>query len=102
MGGIGTEFKRGAMVLCGVPTFGRFCVTLAIAREPDSSLDFERRPRVKDISKVQHSAMPQLKGFDTWITIENKKADEYNIDVSDDGKRVTCWIVSEVGKASLP
>ena len=44
--------------------------------------------------------MPQHKDFSAWITIEDKKADEFNVEVSDDGKRVTCWIISEVGKAS--
>jgi len=44
--------------------------------------------------------MPQLKDFSAWINIEDKKADEFNVEVSDDGRRVTCWIVSEVGKAS--
>jgi hypothetical protein len=44
--------------------------------------------------------MPQLEDFSAWITIEDKKADEFNVETSDDGKCVTCWIVSEVGKAS--
>jgi hypothetical protein len=43
--------------------------------------------------------MLQLKDFSAWITIADKKADEFNVEVSDDGKRVTCWIVSEAGKA---
>jgi hypothetical protein len=43
--------------------------------------------------------MPQHKDFSAWIIIEDKNADEFNVEVSDDGKRVTCWIVSEVGKA---
>ncbi|KIM74258.1 hypothetical protein PILCRDRAFT_80278, partial [Piloderma croceum F 1598] len=41
------------------------------------------------------SDMPQLKDFSSWITIEDKKADEFNIEVSDDRKCVTCWIASK-------
>jgi hypothetical protein len=29
--------------------------------------------------------MPQHKDFSGWITIEDKKADEFNVEVSDDG-----------------
>jgi hypothetical protein len=45
--------------------------------------------------------MLQLKDFSAWITIEDTKLEEFNVEVSDDGNSVTCWIASEVGKAGL-
>jgi hypothetical protein len=45
--------------------------------------------------------MLQLKDFSAWITIEDRISEEYNVEVSGDGKSVTCWIPSEVGKACL-
>ncbi|KAJ8693131.1 hypothetical protein PTI98_010373 [Pleurotus ostreatus] len=34
-----------------------------------------------------------------WVEIEGIAAQEYNIKVKEDPKRVTCWIASEEGKA---
>lgn len=45
--------------------------------------------------------MLQIDSFTAWITVEGVELKEYNIDVSDDGKCTTCWIPSELGKASL-
>lgn len=39
-----------------------------------------------------------LKGFNAWISSEDSELKPYSVEESDDGKEVTCWIVSEAGK----
>ncbi|KAJ7646753.1 hypothetical protein FB45DRAFT_891321 [Roridomyces roridus] len=36
--------------------------------------------------------------FSAWITIEGVETQEYSVETSEDGKTVTCWIASELGK----
>lgn len=45
--------------------------------------------------------MLQYKEFSAWITIEGTEAKEFSIEVSEDEKKVTCWIASEVGKVCV-
>ena len=48
------------------------------------------------------STMPlQSKGFAAWISVDDAELDCYNVEAMNDGKKVTCWIASEAGKASL-
>ncbi|KAJ7121339.1 hypothetical protein C8R43DRAFT_78095 [Mycena crocata] len=44
--------------------------------------------------------MPKYKDFSAWITIDGREAEtpEYDIQVSENEKMVTCWIGSELGK----
>jgi len=42
----------------------------------------------------------QLKGFTAWISVESAELASYNVETTDDGKKVTCWVPSEAGKAS--
>ncbi|KAJ7162080.1 hypothetical protein C8R46DRAFT_343171 [Mycena filopes] len=42
--------------------------------------------------------MLQWKEFSAWITIEGQEVPEYDVQISEDEKTVTCWIPSEVGK----
>jgi len=46
--------------------------------------------------------MLQVGEFSAWIKVENVETQEYNIEISDDGKNITCWIASEVGKVRRP
>ncbi|KAF7305830.1 hypothetical protein HMN09_00737000 [Mycena chlorophos] len=39
-----------------------------------------------------------LNGFSAWISIENKDATEYAVEVDEARATATCWIASEVGK----
>ena len=43
----------------------------------------------------------QSKGFTAWISIDDTELDAFNIEATNDGKKVTSWIASETGKASL-
>jgi hypothetical protein len=43
----------------------------------------------------------QSKGFTAWISIDDTELDAYNVEATDDGKKVTSWIASDTGKASL-
>ncbi|KAJ7162086.1 hypothetical protein C8R46DRAFT_343278 [Mycena filopes] len=36
--------------------------------------------------------------FSAWISIEGKEAPEYDVEISDDNKTITCWVASELGK----
>ncbi|KAJ7646765.1 hypothetical protein FB45DRAFT_734655 [Roridomyces roridus] len=38
------------------------------------------------------------RSFGAWITIDGLVTPEYNVETSADGKTVTCWIASELGK----
>ncbi|KAJ7354654.1 hypothetical protein DFH08DRAFT_49488 [Mycena albidolilacea] len=38
------------------------------------------------------------KDFSAWLCIEGKEAPEYDVEVSEDERTVTCWIASELGK----
>ncbi|KAF7376503.1 hypothetical protein MSAN_00066200 [Mycena sanguinolenta] len=42
--------------------------------------------------------MLQCGEFAAWVSIDGKETQEYGIEVSEDGKSVTCWIASELGK----
>lgn len=42
--------------------------------------------------------MLQYKEFSAWIVIEGEEAQEFNVEASEDEKKVSCWIPSEVGK----
>ncbi|KDQ24311.1 hypothetical protein PLEOSDRAFT_1085546 [Pleurotus ostreatus PC15] len=44
-------------------------------------------------------AMLVSENLSAWVEIEGIAAQEYNIKVKEDPKRVTCWIASEEGKA---
>lgn len=44
--------------------------------------------------------MPKIGSFTSWITVEGVELEEYNTEVTDDGRRITCWIPSELGKVS--
>ncbi|KAJ7267647.1 hypothetical protein B0H12DRAFT_1045718 [Mycena haematopus] len=39
-----------------------------------------------------------LNGFSAWVCIEGKEAPEYDVEISEADKTVTCWIASELGK----
>ena len=43
----------------------------------------------------------QSKGFTAWISIDDTELDAYNVEATNDGKKVSSWIASETGKASL-
>jgi len=43
----------------------------------------------------------QSKGFTAWISIDDTELDAYNVETTNDGGKVTGWIASETGKASL-
>jgi hypothetical protein len=43
----------------------------------------------------------QSEGFTAWISVDDAELDCYNVEAMNDGKKVTCWIASEAGKASL-
>ncbi|KAJ7879592.1 hypothetical protein B0H14DRAFT_3858440 [Mycena olivaceomarginata] len=36
--------------------------------------------------------------FSAWVCIDGEKAPEYDVKISEDGRTVTCWIASELGK----
>ncbi|RDB20256.1 hypothetical protein Hypma_012581 [Hypsizygus marmoreus] len=40
----------------------------------------------------------QLGSFKAWITVDNIELPEHSVQISADGKQVTCWIASEAGK----
>ncbi|KAL0565425.1 hypothetical protein V5O48_016599 [Marasmius crinis-equi] len=42
--------------------------------------------------------MITVNNYSAWITIGDKACEEYEVDVSEEAKTVTCWIASEVGK----
>ncbi|KAJ7761012.1 hypothetical protein B0H16DRAFT_557407 [Mycena metata] len=42
--------------------------------------------------------MLHFKEFSAWIMIEGKEAPEYDVQVSEDEKTVTCYIAAEIGK----
>ncbi|KAJ6507192.1 hypothetical protein C8R47DRAFT_86666 [Mycena vitilis] len=42
--------------------------------------------------------MPQCQGFTAWITIDGETAEEYDLETSEDGKTMTCWIASQLAK----
>ncbi|KAF8868743.1 hypothetical protein CPB85DRAFT_1301601 [Mucidula mucida] len=37
-----------------------------------------------------------------WVTIAGKRAEEYGLEISEDGMNATCWIASELGKRIFP
>ncbi|KAJ6508070.1 hypothetical protein DFH09DRAFT_275507 [Mycena vulgaris] len=37
-------------------------------------------------------------GFSAWVAIDGQEAPEYDVEISEDQKSVTCWIPSELGK----
>lgn len=43
--------------------------------------------------------MPQSDGFSAWITIDGVKAEELDVQATEN--TVTCWIASEVGKVCI-
>ncbi|KAJ7680834.1 Alpha/Beta hydrolase protein [Mycena polygramma] len=43
-------------------------------------------------------AMLQSKEFSAWVSIEGQEVPEYDVEISDDKKTITCWIASELGK----
>ena len=43
----------------------------------------------------------ESKGFTAWISVDDTELDAYNVETTDDEKKVTGWIASETGKASL-
>ncbi len=55
-----------------------------------------------DLDHDYHDRMPQFEDFSAWVTIDGTPAAEYQTSVN--GRRVTCYIASEVGKVrcSLP
>jgi hypothetical protein len=66
--------------------------------ERDASLIFTT-PSITTTSII--FLMPlQSKGFTAWISIDDTELDAYNIETTNDGKKVTSWIASETGKAS--
>ena len=42
----------------------------------------------------------ELNGFSAWITVDGTDLTHYNVEVSPEGDKATCWIPSEAGKAS--
>ncbi|KAJ6507202.1 hypothetical protein C8R47DRAFT_86855 [Mycena vitilis] len=42
--------------------------------------------------------MLQSNEFTAWVSIEGQEAPEYDVEISDDKKIITCWIASELGK----
>jgi hypothetical protein len=44
----------------------------------------------------------KLHGFSAWITVDGAELNQYNVEVSPEGNKATCWIPSQVGKASKP
>lgn len=42
----------------------------------------------------------ELNGFTAWVECRGAELTPYNAERSEDGKSVTCWILSEVGKVS--
>ena len=42
--------------------------------------------------------MPGIANYSAWIEVDGKALPEYDIQYSDNGTRVTCWIPSETGK----
>ncbi|KAJ6498800.1 hypothetical protein C8R45DRAFT_980019 [Mycena sanguinolenta] len=40
----------------------------------------------------------QLKEFSAWVCIDGKEVPEYNVEISEADRTVTCWIASELGK----
>lgn len=41
-------------------------------------------------------------GYSAWVQVDDKELEQFNVELldSDNGKTVTCWIASEVGKVS--
>lgn len=42
--------------------------------------------------------MPGIANYSAWIEVDGKELSEYDVQYSDNGTRVTCWIPSEAGK----
>ncbi|KAJ7733604.1 hypothetical protein B0H14DRAFT_2996343 [Mycena olivaceomarginata] len=42
--------------------------------------------------------MLQFREFFAWVSIDGVEAPEYEVEISEDQKSVTCWIASELGK----
>ncbi|KAJ7160249.1 hypothetical protein C8R46DRAFT_1194645 [Mycena filopes] len=42
--------------------------------------------------------MLHWKEFSAWITVDGQEVPEYDVQISEDEKKVTCWVPSEVGK----
>jgi hypothetical protein len=45
--------------------------------------------------------MLQFREFFAWVSIDGVEAPEYEVEISEDQKSVTCWIASELGKVVL-
>lgn len=41
-----------------------------------------------------------LKGYSAWITVDGTELKQYNVEISPEGNKASCWIPSEAGKAS--
>lgn len=46
--------------------------------------------------------MPTFQAFHATIRVDDKDLPEYDVQVDDKEKQVSCWIPSEVGKVSWP
>ena len=45
--------------------------------------------------------MPTFQAFHATIRVEGKDLPEYDVQVDDDEKQVSCWIPSEAGKVGI-
>jgi hypothetical protein len=45
--------------------------------------------------------MLHWKEFSAWVAIDGKETLEYDVEISEDQKTVTCWIASELGKVTI-
>lgn len=41
----------------------------------------------------------QIKGFHAWVLVDGIELNQYGVETSSEGDKVTCWIPSEAGKA---
>lgn len=46
--------------------------------------------------------MVQFGTYHVWIEVDGDELPEFNVDVEEDKKKVTCWIPSEAGKVCCP
>ncbi|KAF9533953.1 hypothetical protein CPB83DRAFT_844824 [Crepidotus variabilis] len=55
--------------------------------------------KVYGLKSTFNVRMPRLEDFQAWVSVDDRPLQEYGVTQSEDGSQVTCWIVSEEGKA---